>query len=392
MEEIRTIAEEIFETVKMIRRTLHQHPELEFHEVKTAELICTYLDTLGIPYQKNVAKTGIVGLIEVKGAKKTLLVRADMDALPVQEETDLPFKSQVEGVSHACGHDAHVAILLGTAMILMRLKDRLPCNVKLVFQPAEEDAGGALPMIDEGVLENPHVDAAVGGHVMNHVPVGKIMVKDGELMAAPDDFDLVVCGKGGHGAYPQDCIDPIAITTQILSAWNALSARYTTPLEKHLISVNMVRAGNYYNVIPDKAYVKGTVRTFNETVRHELAEKMEVIARQIAGAFGATCAYTHTFRYPPLINDSVMAEHFRKSAGSILGEDNVITGTVPSMGGEDFAYFAQRVPSVFINYGTGNEEQGATMPLHSSDFLLDENGMKTGMIVMSQFAMDFGKE
>ncbi len=391
MEDIKRIAEELFDEIVALRRTLHRHPELGFCEYKTADLICSYLEKLGIPYERGIAKTGVVGLIETDKNAKTLLLRADMDALPMQEESDCPFKSETVGCMHACGHDAHVAIVLGTAAVLMRLRDRLRCNVKLVFQPAEEVEGGAEPMIAAGILENPHVDAAVGGHVMNTVPAGKILVKYGEMMAAPDDFKMTVRGKGGHGAYPHKCIDPIAVCVQILNAWNALSARYTTPIEKHLISVNVFQAGTCFNVIPDEAYIGGTVRVFDETLRQQLAVRMDEIANQIAAAFGAVCEFTYTFRYPPLVNDKGMTDAMRQSAAAILGADNVVEGTEPSMAGEDFAYFGRHVPSVFINYGAGNEAMGAAMPLHSSDFIIDETCLKTGMMVMSQFALDFGR-
>ncbi len=391
MNEIKQIVKEIYVEVVSIRRTIHQNPELEYCEYETGALICSYLDRLQIPYQKGIAKTGIVGLIEAENATKTLLLRADMDALPMQEETGLPYASKNDGVAHACGHDTHMAILLGTAMVLSRLRHRLKANIKLVFQPAEEAAGGALPMIKEGIMENPHVDAAAGGHVMTNVEAGKVLVKRGEVMAAPDDFDLIVHGRGGHGAYPHKCVDPIAIVMQILSAWNTLSARFTTPLEKHLISVNMVHAGTCYNVIPDDAFVKGTVRMYNNEVRQALPQEMEKIANNICEAFGATCEFKYNFRYPPLINHDDMVNAFCKSAAEILGEDNIVEGVEPSMAGEDFAYFAQNVPSVFVNYGAGNPSIGADKPLHNSAFIVDERCLLSGVLAMSKFALDFGE-
>lgn len=390
MEEIKKIVEEIYEDVVSIRRKIHQHPELAFCEVKTSAFICDYLEKLGIPYKKNIAKTGVVGFID-RGADKTLLIRADMDALPMQEESDISFKSKNEGIMHACGHDAHVAMLLGCGAVLSRLKDHLSCNIKLLFQPAEEGVGGALPMIEEGVMENPRVDAAIGAHVSNSVPVGSVLVKDREFMAAPDDFDLVIHGRGGHGALPHSCIDPIAIAIQIITAWNILSARYTTPLEKHVISTNMFHAGTTYNIIPDDAVIRGTVRTFDYELRHKLAKEMEQVAHRIAEAFGATCDFNFIFRYPPLINDQAMTDAFRKSAAEVLGADCIVEGEDPSMGGEDFAYFAERVPATFIYVGTGNETEGITMPWHSSNFMIDENGMKSGIMTMCQFALNFGK-
>lgn len=392
MEDIKLIAGEIFDEVVKIRRTLHRHPELGFQEYKTAELICSCLDGLKIPYEKNVAETGVVALLETDKNAKTLLLRADMDALPIQEEVESAFKSETDGKMHACGHDVHVAVALGTAMILSRLKDRLRCNVKFVFQPNEENEGGAEPMIAAGVMENPKVDAAIGGHVMTNVPAGKIAFKYGEMMASPDDFSLEIYGRGGHGAYPQSCIDPIAVGVQILSAWNALSARYTTPLEKHLISVNVFQAGTCSNVIPDTAHIEGTVRIFNEELRQQLAARMKEIAEQIAAAFGAKSEFHYNFRYPPLVNDRRMTEALCQSAERLLGRENVLEISEPSMAGEDFSYFGRLVPSTFIHYGGGNTEKGLDMPLHSSKFAVDEDCIKIGMMVLSQFALDFGEK
>ncbi len=390
MDELKKLVEEIYEDVVAARRHIHQHPELEYQEFETSAYICDYLEKLGIPYQKGIAKTGVVGLIDAQ-AEKTLLMRADMDALPIKEEVDVPFKSVNNGVMHACGHDAHVAILLGCATVLWKMKDKLSCNIKLLFQPAEEDAGGALPMIEEGVMENPKVDAAIGAHVNNAVPAGSILVKAGEFMASPDDFSLVIHGKGGHGALPHNCVDPIAIGAQILTGWSVLAARYTTPLEKLVISTNYFHAGTTYNVIPDEAVIRGTVRTFHAGLRREVPEEMEKIAHQMAAAFGATCDFTFTFRYPPLINDEAMTAAFAESTKSLLGEERVIYGKVPSMGGEDFAYFAERVPATFIHVGTGNEALGITAPWHNSKFNIDETGMKAGILSMCHFALNFGK-
>lgn len=390
MEELKKLVEEIYEDVVAARRHIHQHPELEYHEFETSAYICEYLDKLGIPYQKGIAKTGVVGLIDVQ-AEKTLLMRADMDALPIKEEVDVPYKSVNEGVMHACGHDAHTAMLLGCATVLWKMKDKLSCNIKLLFQPAEEDAGGALPMIEEGVMENPKVDAAIGAHVNNAVPAGSILVKTGEFMASPDDFSLVIHGKGGHGALPHNCVDPIAIGAQILTAWSVLAARYTTPLEKLVISTNYFHAGTTYNVIPDEAVIRGTVRTFHAGLRREVSEEMEKIANQMAAAFGATCDFSFIFRYPPLINNEAMTMAFAESTKTLLGEERVVYGKVPSMGGEDFSYFAELVPATFIHVGTGNEAEGIVAPWHNSKFNIDETGMKAGVLSMCHFALTFGK-
>lgn len=390
MENIKKLTEEIFEDIVAARRHIHQHPELEYQEFETSAYICDYLDKLGVPYTKGIAKTGVVGFIDVK-KEKTLLMRADMDALPITEEVDVPFKSVNEGVMHACGHDAHVAMLLGCATVLWKMKDKLSCNIKLLFQPAEEDAGGALPMINEGVMENPKVDAAIGAHVSNAVPAGSVLVKTGEFMASPDDFELVIHGRGGHGALPHMCIDPIAIGAQIITGWSVLAARYTTPLEKLVISTNYFHAGTTFNVIPDEAVIRGTVRTFNEALRRQVAKEMETIAHQLSEAYGATCDFKFIFRYPPLLNEEDMTAAIAKCAADILGEDKVVYGKDPSMGGEDFAYFAESVPATFIHVGTGNEKEGITAPWHNSHFNIDESGMKAGIMTMCQFALTFGK-
>ncbi len=304
--------DEIYDSVVAIRRQLHAHPELANAEYKTAELICSELDKLQIPYQSQVYTTGVVGLIEAKQAQKTLLIRADMDALPIQEENDCSYRSQNDGCMHACGHDAHVAIVLGTAMVLKQLQEQLSCHVKLVFQPSEEHEGGAEPMIAAGILENPHVDAAIGGHVMNDVPVGKVLIKYGEMMASPDDFRLIVKGRSGHGAYPHRCINPITVGTAIVQAWHDLSATGITALEKHVLSVTRFTSGTCSNVIPETAEIVGTVRVFNETIRHEMAQKMKTVAEGICAAYGASCEFDYYFRFPPLVNDKALTLFAKK--------------------------------------------------------------------------------
>ena len=390
-DKLKEIISEVLDEIIKLRHHFHKNPELSFCENETAEKIAGCLEKWGIEYEKGIAGTGACAFIGRDDAKKTLLIRADMDALPQNEQTNLDYASQKEGVMHACGHDMHMAVALGCAYVLNKLKNELSCNVKIIFQPGEEDTGGALPMIEEGVLCSPQVDVCVGCHVSNEVDVGKIRLKNGAMMASPDDFDVEIFGKGGHGAYPEKCIDPIVITSQIIEAFSSYSARFTDPTEPKVISVCKISGGSFYNIIPDSVSFGGTVRAFSDATRKEIAEKMEEIIRNITRVYGADYSFSYRFRYPPLINDEKTVAEFEKSAKSVLGQENVYYTDEVSMAGEDFAYFAQKVPSVFFNLGTKNEEIGATEPLHSSNFIIDDRAAEVGMSAICSFALEFGK-
>ncbi|WP_442878314.1 M20 metallopeptidase family protein, partial [Cetobacterium sp.] len=268
-----------------IRRELHQNPEIGFHEFKTAALIKKELDKLGIPYKGEVAKTGVVGLIEGKYPGKTVLLRADMDALPIHEETDCEYKSKIPGMMHACGHDGHVAGLLGAAMILNELKDEISGNIKLVFQPAEEGPGGAKPMIEEGILENPKVDAAFGCHLWPSYPSGKIIFKEQEMMAHPTAFEIEIQGVGGHGSLPEKTVDPIIVGCQAVINFQNIISRNISTLTPAVLSCCSIKSGEAGNVIPDTLTIKGTIRTFDENLTAEILERMDQILK------GLTLAY-----------------------------------------------------------------------------------------------------
>ncbi len=384
-------AEELFEKTVKTRRELHMIPELAFCEYKTSDYICKRLDEIGVLYKRGIAKTGVVALIEGKNAEKTLLLRADIDALPIQEDKSREYASIHDGVMHACGHDAHTAILLGVAEVLYRLRDELSCNVKLVFQPAEEGEGGAEPMIAEGVMENPAVDAALGLHVMTDVKTKSIRVKGGPVMACPDEFKLKVIGKGGHGATPKACINPITVAAGIITEFNKLADVYKDAEPPVVISVCTVEGGSFYNIIPQEVMIGGTTRMYDYNIREELPKRMEEIAKRYADKFGANCEFRYIKSYPPLINNSEMSNEFVDICAELIGEDKVVRGGPSSMGGDDFAYFAERVPSVYFNLGSGNAKKGITMPLHSPDFDIDEDCLLTGVLAMSNYALNFGK-
>ena len=386
--QIRHMAESLQEEAVAIRRRLHRCAELSYCESQTAAFVAEYLKEIGMSVETGIAKTGVTAFLDA-GKTETILIRADMDALPMEELLDTDYRSENKGVMHACGHDAHMAVALCTAKLLSQFKTSLPANVLFVFQPAEESSGGAEPMIQTGILEKYHVTSAVGLHVMNDVAVGKIFLKKGPLMAAPDDFDLTILGRGGHGAYPHKCVDPISISARVISALDTLNARTLSPFAQRVISVCMVQGGTTYNVIPDTVCLKGTVRTYDETLRQEIPKQMEALIDGICAPFGASYDFRYHFRYPPLINDAAMVEHMEQAAGAVLGKDSIIIGTEPSMAGEDFAYFAKAVPSVYFYLGSGNEKSGITMPLHSQNFEIDEDCLKVGIAAMASYVVNW---
>ena len=375
---INKILNEIESELIEIRRTIHKNPELAFKEYKTSELIANYLRKCGIEVQTNIAKTGVVGLIRGNGEGKTLLLRADMDALPLDEQGTHSFVSQNSGIMHACGHDVHITTLLGAATVLSRLKGTFKGNIKLVFQPAEEGEGGALPMIDEGVLENPTVNAAFAYHIWDSIPTGSVMVKKGCIMAAPDHFHIKVIGKGGHGAIPQLCINPVEIGSQIVSALHKIKTD-----EPSVITICSFNGGNSENVIPDEVVLKGTARTIDEATRQNVYELIKDTAEKIALANGGRAELDYRFLYPPCINNDEMIDLFITTATEVIGKDKIVIQEKPDMVGEDFAYFAKNVPSCFVKLG------GAKSPLHTSNFDVDENSIKIGASIMCKFAIDY---
>ena len=384
--EIKTLADRGEEMAIETRRMLHTIPEIQFEEHKTAGYICSVLDTLGIPYKKGYAGgTGVVAEITGSGEGKCVAIRADIDALPIVEETALPFASQHEGMMHACGHDAHIAIALLTAFILNELKDSFKGNVKFLFQPAEEGDGGAEIMIEEGVLENPQVDVCIGGHVMSEYETGKIVYKKGSLMSSPDNFELIIRGIGGHGAYPENAVNPIVIASAIVSKLTSLTD-YNVP---RVVSVCTIEGGNCPNVIPSEVKITGTARTFTRQSREEVARLIEERAKEVCDKYGASYDYRFIPLYPALINDDNITELFSQSAEKIVGAENVIPTHKVSMAGDDFSYFAQSVPSTYVHIGCRNEEKDAIYPIHNPKFTVDEDCIKIAAMCYCQFTLDY---
>ena len=390
MSEVKRLGEKYLQHMINLRETIHMYPEDGFSEFTTSKIIIEELDKLGIKVQKNVAKTGVVGLIEGKYPGKTVLLRADMDALKIQEQADVEYKSKIDGMMHACGHDGHVAGLLGAAMILNELKDNLHGNVKLVFQPAEERDGGALPMIEEGVLENPKVDAAFAAHLWGYLNEGEVHLKEGPMMASPDIFNIKVIGKGGHGAVPQEAIDPIVITCQIVNSLQTIVSRKINPLDPVVITCGRIQGGDCHNVIPNEVELEGTIRTFNEDTRNWVPKVMEDLIRGITTSQGAAYEFKYEPKYPALINDKYMTSFAKESLKKVVGEENVFDLKEPNMGGEDFAYFAQKVPSAFIFVGIANNKSEPVIH-HNPYFKWDSKNVGILAQSLSQIAIDYLK-
>jgi len=361
------------------RRSLHQRPELGFKEVLTAEFIAKKLTEWGIEHFSGIAKTGIVAIIKGNLEGPVLGIRADMDALPIQEQNDVTYRSQHDGVMHACGHDGHTAIALGTAKYLSQHRQDFNGTVKIIFQPAEEGPGGAKPMIAAGVLKNPDVDAIIGLHLWNNLPLGTVGVRSGALMAAVELFDCTILGKGGHGAMPDQTIDSIVVSAQIINALQTIVARNINPLDSAVVTIGKFHAGNAHNVIADTASMSGTVRYFNPALSDYFAKRLEEVIAGICQSHGAKYHLNYSRLYPPLINDSRMAELVRSVATEVVDTPAGVVPECQTMGGEDMSFFLQEVPGCYFFLGSANPEKGLAYPHHHPRFDFDETALSMGV-------------
>src|ERR1700744_2818445 len=386
-EQIQQLSQNIFNEVVANRRHLHSHPELSFHEVNTSAFIAGKLDALGLDYIR-MADNGLVALIKAKkSSDKVVALRADMGALPITEANDVSYKSQNNGVMHACGHDAHTSSLLGTAKILTRLKSQFAGTVKLIFQPAEEKLpGGASLMIKEGVLENPKPQAVLGQHVMPLIDAGKVGFRAGKYMASTDEIYVTVRGKGGHGAQPQQNIDPVMITAYILTALQQVVSRFADPKNPSVLSFGKVIANGATNVIPNEVYLEGTFRTMDEKWRGEAHIKMKKLAEGIAESMGGSCDFNIMKGYPFLVNEEKLTAATRGYAEDYLGKENVLDLDI-WMAAEDFAYYSQVADSCFYRLGTRNEKRGITSSVHTPTFDVEEDAFKISTGLMAYLAL-----
>jgi amidohydrolase len=371
-----------------VRRDLHAHPETAFEEVRTAGLVAERLRALGLEPKTGVGRTGVTAGLAGGRPGRTVLLRADMDALPIQEENDVPYRSQTPGRMHACGHDCHTSILLGIAKRLQRERDTLRGSVKLCFQPAEESGGGAEAMIADGVLEAPKPDAAFGVHVWQDLDLGKIGVTSGPFMAAVDAFTVTVTGKGAHAAMPHLGVDPVVCAAHVVTALQTIASRGVSPLSEVVVSVTQLHAGTAFNIIPGAATLNGTVRVFDPALWEELPGRFERIVRGVCEALGCRAVIEYQRCNRPTVNDPRMAEIARAAAAEVVGAENVLDD-VRTMGGEDFSWFLARVPGCFIAVGSRNESKGLTAEHHHPRFDVDEACLGIGAEVLMRTAKRF---
>jgi amidohydrolase len=382
-------AQALFEYTQSMRRDFHMHPELGFHEVRTAGIVAKELTGLGLEVTTGVGGTGVVALIEGTKPGPVILIRADMDALPIVEETGAAYASQKSGVMHACGHDAHTAVLLTTARLLLTHRKELAGTVKLVFQPAEEGMGGADSMIEQGVLENPKVDVALGLHVWNEKPLGWIGVANGPAMAGAEIFKIKVRGKGGHGAVPQFAVDPILAAAQIVSSLQSIVSRNVAPLNTAVVSICTIHGGEAFNVIPPAVELTGTIRTFEPQVRTRVLERFDQIVKQVAAGMGCKAEIDMQRLTPATINNAKVAQQVQQTARCLLPQAEIATGDYVTMGSEDFASFLEKVPGCFFFIGSANAEKGLNAAHHHPRFDIDESCLPNATALMASTVMDF---
>ncbi|TPG69275.1 amidohydrolase [Brevibacillus laterosporus] len=371
--------EALYPEMVALRRDFHMYPELSFQEVETPNKIAAYLKKLGIEVREGVGGRGIVATIYGKKQKKTgktgktVALRADFDALPIQDEKQVDYKSRIPGVMHACGHDIHTAALLGTAKILKEFEHELSGTVVLLFQHAEElHPGGAISMVEDGCLDG--VDVIYGTHVFSGLPLGMIGVQEGYMMAASDEFQIEIQGKGGHGSSPHESIDPVVIGSQLILNLQQIVSRRVDPLQPAVLTIGSFQSGSTYNVIPDTAQILGTVRTFSEETRTDIEQAMQQMIQHTVEGAGATVQFTYRRGYPSVWNDPAETKRVETIANQLVGNERVVR-VPPQMGGEDFAYYLQRIPGNFVGIGGGNSEINATYPHHHPMFDVDERSM-----------------
>ena len=386
LSEARRVEPEIVKT----RRTLHQHPELAYHEEATSKFVAERLESMGMDVKKGLGGTGVLGTLKGSRKGRVVALRADMDGLPVQELSDVDFRSKADGVMHACGHDTHMAMLLGAARILSENRKELRGTVKFIFQPAEEHGGrgGALPMIEAGAMKDPKVDFVFGLHITDTEKSGEIGVREGPIMAAPDTFKVKIVGKGGHGSAPHQTVDPIYVAAHVVLALQGVSARMIDPVRPFVITVGSVHSGTKENIIPDEAMMEGTIRTLDEETRRLAKKKVEEVAKGVSIGFGARAEVEFEVdAYPVTVNHPQTTREVVRLLETMPGIK--VREIEPVLGGEDFSRFLQKAPGTYYFLGTNNPAKGCVYPNHSSKFKVDEDVLKLGSASLAMLAYEF---
>jgi amidohydrolase len=388
LEKIKSLSLEYSAQIVEVRRHLHANPELSYQEFNTAKYVAAQLKSFGLTPVEGVATTGLT--LDIKGKnpeRRTIALRADMDALPIHESNDVPYKSKNPGVMHACGHDVHTSSLVGTAKILNAIKDQFEGTVRFIFQPGEEkNPGGASYMIQEGVLKNPQPTGIIGQHVFPLLPVGKIGFREGMYMASCDEIYLKVIGKGGHGAAPELAIDPVVIASHIIIALQQIISRNASPKQPTVLTFGKISAEGATNIIPDEVNIAGTFRAMNEVWRESALEKIKKMAESLAEGMGGKCEVDISRGYPYLQNDPHLTQRIRKAAEAYVGKENVVDLEI-TLAAEDFAYYSQIIPASFYRLGTRNEQKGITSYVHTPTFDIDEDALKLGPGLMAWMAV-----
>jgi amidohydrolase len=380
------VPREVADEVVATRRDLHAHPELGFEEHRTAAMVAARLGALGLEVHEGIGQTGVVGVLRGARPGRTIMLRADMDALPIEEENDVPYRSATVGTMHACGHDGHVAMLLGAARIVAGRRDEVAGTVCFLFQPAEEGKGGAKAMVDDGVLERFGIERAYGLHLASAHPAGQVGFREGAFYASSDSIEITIEGKGGHGASPHLSVDPIYVASQFVVAVQQIVSRNVDPIEPAVVTIGAIHGGTTHNVIPGRVRLLGTVRAFDAGVRAKMPERIERVLRGVCESSGATYAFEYLWRYPVTTNDPAQTRYVRALAERVVGPQRV--ADVPKlMGAEDFSFFAERVPACFFTIGSNGGERSA-FPHHHARFDIDESALEAGVRMMTALALD----
>lgn len=384
--------DELFPELLEIRRDFHMYPEISEDEYRTCDKICEYLERWNIEHVKGVAETGVVAIIRGKKEGKTIGARADIDALPILESNDLPFKSVNEGVMHACGHDVHTTIHLGVARIFKEMEGELEGNIKIFFQPAEEAVGGADRMIKEGYLKRPDVNYILALHVNPALDVGEIELRYGKTNAATNEFYINIEGKSGHAAYPDTTVDSIVVAGYIITALQTLVSRNISPLNSVVLTLGQINGGLKNNIIPRQVTMSGTLRTLDSETREFAKKRIREIVESTAKAHGGVGSVEFQDGYPALINHDKIVKVLGEVAEEVLGKDNIKYKEFPSMGADDFAFFLEKVPGAYYYLGSGNKEKGWTAPIHNENFMVDEECIKVGVLMQVKTMMRLLKD
>ncbi len=392
-DQLKTEIDERVPDLVAMRRDLHEHPETAFEEVRTSGIVAQRLRALGLEVQTGVAKTGVVGLLQGGAAEpgaKTLAIRADMDALPIHELTEMDYHSQVDGKMHACGHDGHTSIALTVADILSKRRSELKGNIKFIFQPAEEAIGGAEPMVKQGALQG--VDNIIGLHVSSDHPTGRVGVRAGGVFASADKLKLVVHGKGGHGGMPHTAVDPVVISAYIITALQTLVSRESSPFSPAVVTIGMINAGTASNIIPELVEMNGTIRAFTSEQREYLVRRVQELAHGVAVGMGGSCDVEVFDGCPPCVNDPAMTERVYQAAAATVGEQTVDTSeAILTTGADDMSYFLNAVPGCYFIVGARNQAKGAMYPHHHPRFNIDEDALPVAVEVLTRTALDYLK-